>query len=75
MHISSIGQDTRLFQSNLVDFQKLVDNGYRYKGRLVAQNYGDKQAATIATNVPTIQCFKQRPDLALEASMDESRPT
>lgn len=64
---------TRVFGSKFVDQVKQAITGVRYKSRLVAQNYGDKDAATIATKAPTIQRFAQRLVLSIAASMPDKR--
>lgn len=70
VNISCIGKNIPLFGSKFLDFLKPVDDDYRYKSWLVAQNYSDKQTAIIATKAPTILRFTQRPILTLAGSMD-----
>lgn len=45
---------TRIFGSRFVDTIKLTNVGVRYKRPLVAQNCGEKEAATIVTKVSTV---------------------
>lgn len=52
--VDDIIEGTRIFGSRLIVTVKSVNSGVRYKVRLLAQNYGDRDAATIATKAPTV---------------------
>lgn len=63
----NIPEDTRISELQFESKVKQASIRVRYKRRLVAQNYGDEKAATIATKAPTVQHFKLRLVLLLAA--------
>lgn len=63
--------ETRVFGSRFTDEIKHANEGVRLKSRLVAQNYGDKDASTIATTAPTLQRFTKRQTISLPSSLLE----
>lgn len=66
-----IDGNPRIFGSRFVDEIKRVGDHMRRKSRLVAQNYSDEGASTIATKAPTVQRFSQRVALSIAASMKD----
>lgn len=46
--VTDIAKETRISGSRFIDSTNAVDNGRSYKSRLLAQNYGDKEAETTA---------------------------
>ena len=69
IRLTDIPTTARIFGSRFVDELKKVGDRLRKKSRLVAQNYADDGAASIATKAPTVQRFSQRVALSLAASM------
>lgn len=69
MQESSIDSHPRIFGSRFLGDLKKVGERFKNKSRLVAQNYADEGAATIATKAPTVQLFSQLVALCLAASM------
>ena len=67
--LSNVPESSRIFGSRFVDEIKKVGKGLRKKSRLVAQNYADNDAASIATKAPTVQRFSQRVALSIAASL------
>lgn len=65
---SDIPTGTRIFNSRFIDELKKADKGLRLKSRLIAQTYGDEEAASIATKSPTMQRFAQRVMMSIAAS-------
>lgn len=65
-----IPEGARVFGSRFIDEIKRAGQGQRRKSRLVAQNYSDEAATTIATRAPTVQRSSQRLLLSLAISVD-----
>lgn len=65
----SIAGSPQFFWSRFVNELKKVGDRLKKKSRLVAQNYSDKGAATIATKAPTVQGFSQLVALFITASI------
>ena len=68
VHKSLVG-NSRIFGSRFIDELKYVGDTEKKKSRLVAQNYADVEAASIATKAPTVQRFSQRVALSIAASL------
>ncbi len=65
---------TRFFGSRFIDAYKTVDGELVKKSRLIAQNYNDQAAATIATKSPTISRVAQRSCVAIAPSYKNHKP-
>lgn len=70
VNVEDITKGTGIFGSRFTDTVKNSNFGARYKGRLVAQNYGIRDAATIATKDPTMQRFSHRLLFSIAASLE-----
>lgn len=55
LDVCRIDERNRIFGSRFVDSIKHGNAGVRYNSRLVAQNYGDEQSASIASKARTVQ--------------------
>lgn len=64
-----VPEGMRVFGSRFIDQVKGAGDMMRKKSRLVAQNYGDEDAAGIATKAPTVQRYSQRVLLSLASSL------
>lgn len=70
--LSSVPKGTRIYGSRWVDTLKTLEDGsIAEKSRLVAQNYKDKGASSIATKSPTISRMGQRVAMATAAIFRE----
>ena len=57
VHESTLKTNTGIFGSRFIDELKKVGDKLKQKSRLIAQNYEDQGATTIATKAPTVQRF------------------
>lgn len=74
VQISKIDPRAQIFGSPFVDELKMVGDNERKKSRLVAQNYSDDDASSIATKAPTVQRFSKRATLSISASIPTMVP-
>ena len=71
---SSVPQGIRIYGTRFVGSFKTVGDVTNLKSRLIAQNYQDEDAKTIATKSPTIQRASQRMICITGASHKRHRP-
>lgn len=74
MNNESIESKVRLFGSKIMELLKVTTGGYQTISKMVAQDYGNNDAAYNATKVPTVLLFTQCLILSLAASFDHMSP-
>lgn len=69
--VDGIYNGRRVFGSKCIDTVMASNNDIKYMRRLVAQNCGDKDLATIVNKSPTVQKFSQRLVQSLAAYLED----
>lgn len=70
VNVEDILRKAHVFYSRFIDTVITVNSRVRYKSKLVAKNYGDQDAAMIATKSPRVKRSSQRLVMSIAASLD-----